>query len=406
VSERKLFWVTVLTTFFVAGAVVIALLVSTRTSPPPHALRIGNPLHGRPNMVDGLQMIDNEQGFRAAELDHVKVIPGAASGVVLNDDRAKSFPRYGTWTSPEFDVGYGLTEFIPSWNVITPPDTGVWFSISTKDAVSGEWSPWLYIGQWGRTLFDDPRPREFAHGAVHVDNLVLDRPASRFKIRAKLQSFSLDKGVNPTIRRIAVVASGQVNDPEQFAKLNRPVKIEGDWRRDLGLPFRAQGDGYKSFAGVICSPTSTSMVLQYFGVNRTTDENALAIYDPENDMFGNWGRNIARAGDLGMDAWIDRFRNWDKVKACIASGQPLVANIRFNEGEFPSNVQKSTKGHLIVIRGFTKDGDVIVNDPASRAKGNGVIYKADELAKAWFENSGGVGYVIHPATKESTAQAR
>jgi hypothetical protein len=241
---------------------------------------------------------------------------------------------------------------------------------------------------------------------VHVDNLVLDRPASSFKIRAKLQSFSLDKGINPIIRRIAIAVSGQVNDADQFAKLSRPVKIEGDWRRDLGVPFRPQGDGYKSFAGVICSPTSTSMVLQYFGVNRTTDENALAIYDPENDMFGNWGRNIARAGDLGMDAWLDRFRNWDKVKSYIANGQPLIANIRFKAGEFPSNVQKATAGHLIVIRGFTKDGDVIVNDPASRDKGNGVIYKANELAKAWFENSGGVGYVIHPATHESTAQAR
>ena len=55
---------------------------------------------------------------------------------------------------------------------------------------------------------------------------------------------------------------------------------------------------------------------------------------------------------------------------------------------------------------FTKDGDVIVNDPANRAKGKGVIYKANELAKAWFDNSGGVGYVIRPTTRESTAQAR
>lgn len=394
VTERKLLSVSILTTVLVAAALVIALLYASAAR--PHAFGVNNPLHGRPNMVDRLVMFDTAARFTQGQNEHVA--PGAA--VVLNDDRPKTFPRYGTWTSPVIELGFGATEFIPSWNVTTPPDTGVWFTISTRDARSGDWSPWLYIGQWGRTLFDEPRPVDFKYGAVDIDNLVLDRPASAVRIRAKLQSFSLDKDVNPSIRRVAVVCSGQVNDKTLYDALTPPIEITGDWRRDLAVPYRPQGDGYKSFSGVICSPTSTSMVLQYFGVNRTTDENALAIYDPEHDMFGNWGRNIARAGELGMDAWIDRFRNFDKLKACIANGQPIIANIRFEKGEFPSNVQPSTAGHLIVLRGFTKDGDVIVNDPANRAKGNGVIYKASELAKAWFDNSGGVGYVIRPHAQD------
>ncbi|HTL29790.1 MAG TPA: C39 family peptidase [Tepidisphaeraceae bacterium] len=403
-TERKLFVVAILTTLFVLAALIVSLLIAPLVA--RHTRLSTNPLHGRSNMVDWLQMWDGELGLRPAKWEHVTLKHGSPAEIVLNDERTNTFPRYGTWTSNEIEFPFGVTEFIPSWNVTTPPDTGIWFSISTRDSRSGEWSPWLYIGQWGRTLFDEDRPVEFAHGAVHVDNLLLDRPASAVKIRAKFQSFSLDKSVNPAMRRIAVVCSGQVSDPQQYAKLVRAPKIEGDWRRDLGVPFRPQGDGYKSFAGIICSPTSTSMVLQYFGVNLPTNENALAIYDPENDMFGNWGRNVARAGELGMDAWIDRFRNWDQVKAMIAKGQPLIANIRFNKDEFPGNIQPSTAGHLIVLRGMTRDGDIIVNDPASRAKGNGVIYKASELGKAWFDNSGGVAYVIHPTTRESTAQAR
>jgi peptidase C39-like protein len=129
-------------------------------------------------------------------------------------------------------------------------------------------------------------------------------------------------------------------------------------------------------------------------VDRPTQENALSIYDSEYDMFGNWGRAVQRAGEMGLDAWIQRFRNWDQVKAMIAQGQPIVAGIKFKRGEFPSAVLSSTNGHLIVIRGFTRDGDVIVNDPANRKKGDGVIYKASELGNAWFANGGGVGYVI------------
>jgi hypothetical protein len=132
----------------------------------------------------------------------------------------------------------------------------------------------------------------------------------------------------------------------------------------------------------------------FFGVDRHTVDNALAIYDAEADIFGNWHRAVARAGELGLDGWIIRVRNWEQVKSYIASGQPLIAAIRFRDGEFPSNIMRSTAGHLIVVRGFKPNGDVICNDPAHREKGNGIVYKADELARAWFQNAGGVAYVI------------
>jgi len=147
-----------------------------------------------------------------------------------------------------------------------------------------------------------------------------------------------------------------------------------------------------------------TMVLAYWGVDRPVAENALAIWDDRNEMFGNWGRAVARAGELGMDAWLTRFREWDQVKAQVAAGQPLVASIRFEKGEFPTAVLPSTNGHLIVIRGFTPAGDVIVNDPASRERGNGVVYRADELGRAWFGH-GGVAYVIRPPRRDGTPVA-
>jgi len=146
-----------------------------------------------------------------------------------------------------------------------------------------------------------------------------------------------------------------------------------------------------------------SMVMSFWGVDRTTVENALAIYDADHRMFGNWNRAVARAGDFGLDAWLDRFRNWDKVKAEIAQGRPVIASIAFKKGEFPSSVLSATGGHLIVIRGFTPAGDIIVNDPANPTRGSDAIYKADELARAWFAH-GGVGYVI--AGKGPVAVAR
>jgi hypothetical protein len=212
------------------------------------------------------------------------------------------------------------------------------------------------------------------------------------------------------VRRLAVCYSGIVSDSKQREKIHestndpttRPSTI-GEWARDLKVPFRGQGDfkNPKALWGMICSPTSISMVLSFYGIDKTTVENAMAIYDSQYDMFGNWGRAVSRAGELGLDAQLERFRNWDQVHARIAQGTPVIASIRFKRGEVKGFLYEFTLGHLIVIRGFKSNGDVIVNDPARRDKGNGVIYKPEELAKAWF-NNGGVGYVI---TKPTTAPA-
>jgi hypothetical protein len=362
----------------------------------------GNPLAGRVNMVDRLDFIDSAEAFDRATMQHVTLATTQPTQIVLSDQRPKSFPRSGTWMSDVVRAAMPFTELIPSWNATVPPGTGVTFHVQTRDARSGEWSPWLYMGQWGRTPVNSSEDRlgEFDHGVVRIDTLALDRPADAYQIRATLLSFDLNRNVNPSIRRIAVSYSGQVDDAEKRSRLVEDIKLTGEWARSLPIPFRAQGVEANPLAGQVCSPTSTSMVMAWAGVDRSTEENALAIYDEQHDMFGNWNRAVQRAGSLGLDAWLTRFRNWDQVKVQIAQSQPVIASIKFKKGEFPSALYSETAGHLIVIRGFTKSGDVIVNDPASRLKGDGVVYKADELAHAWFGN-GGVGYIIrkpHAAT--------
>jgi hypothetical protein len=102
-----------------------------------------------------------------------------------------------------------------------------------------------------------------------------------------------------------------------------------------------------------------------------------------------------------MDSWLQRFRNWDQVKAMIARGQPIVASIRYEKGTFDESEKtqdRETDGHLLVIRGFTPEGNVIVNDPGSRKIGNGLVLSARGMAHAWFAH-GGVGYIIRPPAR-------
>src|SRR6185312_2513479 len=128
--------------------------------------------------------------------------------------------------------------------------------------------------------------------------------------------------------------------------------------------------------GMTCSPTSVSMVLDYFGVNRTTNENALAIWDDHNELFGNWANATQRAAEMGMDAWLQRFRNWDQVKELIAEGQPVIASIAFEKGSYEDApvFNGGTPSHLIVDRGFTPDCLLTVHDPARLTNGQPALH--------------------------------
>ena len=321
--------------------------------------------------------------------------------MVLKDGRGQ-FPRRGVWTGPEVATAFAFTEVVPSFNPDCPAETGVRLDVRVRGADGRGWSPWFYLGSWGRTVGKEKRVTrdEGFGGVVNIDYLVLRREAAdAYQARLTFYSFALDEGVNPAVRRLAVCYSGVPGPAGESGSFERAggeassSSSVGAWARDLGVPFRAQGVEHKALKGEICSPTSVSMVMQHFGFDRPTVFNALAIYDAEYDLFGNWGRAVAWAGQNGFDAHLRRFRDFEQVKEMIAAGQPIVASIRFKEGECRSFVMKKTAGHLIVIRGMTASGDLIVNDPASRERGNGAVYPAEEMRRAWLDK-GGVAYVI------------
>ena len=374
----------ILALLVIASLVTVAVL-STRDAARP------TPMTNPVGMVDRLDFFDTPAAWPESTRERVDVITTAPARLTLHDTR-NDFPRDGLWTSAEVKTDLPFTELLPSWNPDCPPDTGLRLDVRTRDARSGQWSPWFYLGSWGRPSAKETRVTANDFGRVHIDWLDLRRPADAYQARVTFNAFNLDDRVNPSLRRLTVSHSGVVRDHAP-SDPNDVQRAGGASAYDIPVPFRAQGLAAKPLRPQICSPTSVSMVMQYLGLDRPTEENALAMYDIENDMFGNWGRAVAWAGQNGFDAWLTRFRNAEQIRATLATGQPIIASIRYKKGEAPSFIMKETKGHLLVIRGVTADGDYIVNDPASKDKGNGAIYKADDMTRAWL-NHGGVGYII------------
>ncbi len=300
-------------------------------------------------------------------------------------------------------TAFGFTELLPSWNPAgLQAGYGLTMWVRSRDAQTQTWSPWLFIGRWGDApVSEHEGVTSFAFGEVAIDILELQRPADAFQIGIGYITQGEGRVSRDALSKVTVVVGGPAK--EAAKRWSAPLSDEdqrrveaGDWRRDLAVPFLPQKMLPRRLWRRGCSPTATTMVLRYRGLEACDPtRTARAVYDKQHDIYGNWGRAVAYAGSLGLDAEPARFRTWDQLKASIARGRPVVASIRFEEGEFPSNPMGQTDGHLIVIRGLTPDGDAIVNDPAlsDDNAGDGVVYNAEELARAWL-GKGGVAYVI------------
>jgi hypothetical protein len=147
---------------------------------------------------------------------------------------------------------------------------------------------------------------------------------------------------------------------------------------------------------VVCSPTSLSMVLQYWGAKVSVADVVRGVRDATTRIYGNWPLNTAYAATRGMEAYVDRFHCTEQLQNEIAADRPVVTSIRYGPGELANAVLNSTSGHLLVVRGFTPAGDVIVNDPwAPKLSDVRRVYRRAQFENAWLR-PGGIVYLVRP----------
>jgi hypothetical protein len=175
--------------------------------------------------------------------------------------------------------------------------------------------------------------------------------------------------------------------------------------------YPAYGGGGEAW----CSPTSTAMVLGYYGAQPTADETAWAgghadrvvdhvarmTFDYRYDGTGNWPFNTAYAATRTHKAFVTRFGSLRGVERLVKAGVPVITSLTFGPGQLSGAPISSTNGHLLVVVGFTAEGDVVVNDPAASTNASvRRTYDRGQFENAWLKRgpaggSGGIGYVIH-----------
>jgi hypothetical protein len=388
-------------------------------------------------------------GVRAS--DAGLVLGGLPSRLEYADPHTGTRARYdvGGWVSPPVQVGFGVHQVVPSWTADTPQ--GCWLQVEVCGwADDAPVTGWYVLARWAagdegirRTSVSGQRDEQ---AEVDADTLVVTgaKPTG-WQIRVTLAR-PVGAALGPTLRTIGAVASGPhptetgpdgtnrdttAGEPERDTAAGGPARGTERGTAAHGTeagepaargkvlavpPFsqRLHAGHYPDWGGggdSWCSPTCTAMVLAYWGAGPAPDEYAwVAPTDPRPEVdhaarhcydhayrgAGNWPFNTAYAGRYGMDAFVTRLRSLAEAERFVAAGLPLVVSAAFRNGDVPG-LDYDTKGHLIVLVGFTTDGDPVLNDPyASDDAGVRRTVDRHRFTTAWQQGSGGMVYVIRP----------
>lgn len=355
------------------------------------------------------------QALRHASLDRVRY-DTQYGGIRLSDDAAGGFHREGGIIFEHLRYSGGFNEVIPSWNTLTPSGTGVTVAVAVSADGGANWSRWRELARWGSVPVS-PRgvSSEGLEGAdewvkVDADTLLLNREGDRLKVNVRLYSEQPDR--TPTLRMLSLAVRG--GGGSERAMSRHPSKA---WGKELFVRHRSQGEAPPDQSWRVCGPTSLTMALAACGVNIPLEAVITRCWDARNEIYGNWAFLAAAGSSLLAEHWqrlpgqrppqpgshagrVDWASDWNSVENEILHGHPCLLSIHYQAGELPGAPVAASDGHLVMVSGFTKTGDVIVHDPAGRSAAAGrVVYDRAQLHRA---RHGGPAILLCPNAHHGT----
>ncbi len=340
----------------------------------------------------------------ALEFDRVGALTGSdPAGAYNNKNYYNGGPYFvGEATSPEISTPFNYTEALASWNALTP--AGTWIEVQFRAQYGTRWSKWYVLGIWasGYSTIErhSVRLQGDSDGYVAVDTFVSsNKKETTNKFQIKLRLFSEDGSASPSVKNVSVAYSTTAPKSASVSAGNPAL-----WNKKLDVPGCSQMV-YPDGGEVWCSPTSTSMVLGYWGETGSCEERVRAavdgVYDWVYDGHGNWPFNTAYAASKGYEAYVARFTSMAKAEEYIDAGVPVIMSIAWKKSELTGSDIESTNGHLLVLVGFDAAGNPVVNDPAS-SQDHTVqhTYLRSEFEPLWLQASGGTVYLIYPVSTD------
>lgn len=304
----------------------------------------------------------------------------------------------GHLASPTVTDVAPFREVVLSWDAKAQKGSRLEFELRVR--IGSRWTKYFKMGSWSgadsRYRFSSADQSD-NDGFVDTDILKLKSDANAAQFRVTLRTASEE--YQPLLRAVSISFSNPYRSRDNVP-INRLT-----YGVELKVPALSQQfEGKKTNW---CSPTSVAMVLWYWSSltgrkkwRKTIPQVAKMVKDARGEKWavGNWSFNVAYVNYMSnglLQAFVTRLDGIDQLERLVQGGIPVVTSCKWSEGELTNASIPSTKGHVLVVKGITEEGDIIVNDPASVPGEVRRIYAREQFDVAW-RSKGRTVYIIHP----------
>lgn len=303
---------------------------------------------------------------------------------------------YLEWISEAVEIP-PFRRLVVSWNSKTHSGAGieVWVRVRT----SLGWSTWLSYGKWttdGMNTGSFSGQRD-AIARLDIDELhTCQHDGNAVQVKAVLSRKHVDIE-SPLLKSVSITARPHADSPDM-----PPGFHEGAYK-SLAVPSIPQL-AVPDIGNVICSPTSLTMLMAYYGVALPLETVCTGTLDNGTAIYGNWSYNIAYASENGFLAHVTYCEHFTEVLAAIQKDMPVIITVKMTRAEaLTGALQAYPYGHLLVVTGYEQAADgslyILANDPACRdAAEVKRRYLYSELNAVWQH----LAYCIVPLSKGVT----
>jgi len=296
------------------------------------------------------------------------------------------------WESPVWRTGFDWDEAVPSWNVAP----GSAWSVELRAVRGTNAGRWFGFGHWcsrtnraGRTSLNEPADPE---GRVLTDTLRLTEVAGAVQAR-------LTAGAGATAAACRHFAVTLIDRRKRWPE---PEPFRPAWGAAIPVPVRSQAD-FPAGVNSWCSPTSVTMLLAWWSESRhlltavpSVPEVAAGVFDPGWPGTGNWAFNMAFAGQTdGLHSMVARLAGVADLERWVAHGCPVAVSVSYALLKGRPAAERGD-GHLVVVRGFSATGDVLINDPGVPSSRVQKTIPRTAFVAAWMQSQR-TAYLVWPA---------
>ena len=324
------------------------------------------------NINIGGEIMTKEYNIIANQTDHFKLITtfdGTFENLHITKDGKLSINEgevIGTFISKDYDH-IGFQKAVASWGALSNTQATCELFVSVK--VGNKFSEYISYGEWGlgRQNKCEPQTKDLIKLVEDEIFVLNNKTATGFKFKIVLRRFDTNTP-SPLVSLVAFsfeIKNYSYDFDKSLVGLSKIYDVPKLYQHDV-----------PGIGGIICSATSSCMLLKYKGhdfwkINNLEHEYMAAmVKDYGNNIYGNWVYNCVAMSAYKETAYVKRFANTYEFLYSLQEIGPMAASIKgtvkYTKQADGSSGSYNTAGHLLVVTGYeiTNNGTFIyINDP-------------------------------------------